>query len=196
MKLAVLDGFALNPGDLSWEAFTRLADITVYERTAANQILERAASVEIVLTNKTPLSGEILRQLPRLKYIGVLATGYNIVDVRAAMQLGITVTNVPSYGTSSVAQLTFALLLELCHNVGDHNVAVRAGAWNRSLDWSFWLTPLVELAGKQLGLVGFGRIGRQVAKIADGFGGGLVVADHGNPDVSGFADIAIVSLKE
>lgn len=196
MKLAVLDGYALNPGDLSWEALARLADITVYERTAANQILERAASVDLVLTNKTQLSGETLRQLPRLKYIGVLATGYNIVDVRAAMQLGITVTNVPLYGTSSVAQLTFALLLELCHNVGNHNVAVRAGAWNRSLDWSFWLTPLVELAGKQLGLVGFGRIGRQVAKIADAFGMRVVVANRGNLDVSGSAQIDIVSLQE
>ena len=196
MKLAVLDGYALNPGDLSWEAFTRLADITVYERTAANQILERAASVDMVLTNKTPLSGETLRQLPRLKYIGVLATGYNIVDVRAAMELGITVTNVPSYGTYSVAQLTFALLLELCHNVGNHNAAVRAGAWNRSPDWSFWLTPLVELAGKQLGLVGFGRIGRQVAKIADAFGMRVMVANHGNPNVSGSAQIDIVSLQE
>jgi glycerate dehydrogenase len=196
MKLAVLDGYALNPGDLSWEAFARLADITVYQRTSANQILERAASVDLVLTNKTPLSGETLRQLPRLKYIGVLATGYNIVDVRAAMQLGITVTNVPRYGTSSVAQLTFALLLELCHTVGNHNVAVRAGAWNRSLDWSFWLTPLVELAGKQLGLVGFGRIGRQVAKIADAFGMRVMVANRGNPDVSGSAQIDIVSLQE
>src|SRR5580692_3720460 len=129
MKLAVLDGYALNPGDLSWEAFARLADITVYERTAANQILERAASADIVLTNKTPLNGETLRQLPHLKYIGVLATGYNIVDVRAATQLGIRVTNVPCYGTSSVAQLTFALLLELCHNVGKHNFAVGEGAW-------------------------------------------------------------------
>jgi len=196
MKLAVLDGYALNPGDLSWEAVARLADITVYERTSANQVLERAASVDIVLTNKTPLSGETLRQLPRLKYIGVLATGYNIVDVRAAMQLGITVTNVPCYGTSSVAQLTFALLLELCHNVGNHNGAVRAGAWNRSLDWSFWLTPLVELAGKQLGLVGFGRIGRQVAKIADAFGMRVMVANHGDPNMSGSAQIDIVSLQE
>lgn len=192
VKLVVLDGYALNPGDLSWGPLNQLADTTIYERTDASRILERVIEADLVLTNKTPLSGKTLQALPRLKYVGVLATGYNTVDVQAAKRLGITVSNIPSYGTSSVAQLTFALLLELCHNVGVHNAAVKAGAWAHNQDWSFWLTPLVELAGKTLGIVGFGRIGRQVARIGSAMGMRIIVANHENPSPT---NIDVVSLQ-
>ena len=135
MKIVVLDGYTLNPGDLSWSGFERLGSVTVHDRTTAALILERAAGAPVILTNKTPLSADTLSRLPDLKYVGVLATGYNIVDVRAAAQRGIVVTNVPTYGTWSVAQMTFALLLELCHHVQVHSDAVRTGEWTRSPDF-------------------------------------------------------------
>src|SRR5437867_6147637 len=169
-KIVVLDGYTLNPGDLSWDSLRQLASTQVYDRTETSQIVDRTRGVEIVLTNKTPLGAETLRQLKELRYIGVFATGYNCVDLKTAKELGIIVTNVPTYGTKSVAQFVFALLLELCHNVGLHNQAVRAGQWSQSKDWCFWRTPLVELEGKNLGVIGFGRIGQQVAKIADAMG--------------------------
>jgi len=181
MKLVVLDGYTLNPGDLSWNAFEQLAQTTVHDRTDAGRIFERAAGAELVLTNKTPLSAETISQLPQLKYIGVLATGYNIVDVQTARQRGITVTNIPTYGTASVAQMVFALLLELCHNVGAHNAAVRKGEWSRNPDWCFWLTPLIELSGRVMGIVGFGRIGRQVARIAEALGMEVIFFDSFPP---------------
>jgi glycerate dehydrogenase len=170
MKIVVLDGYTLNPGDLSWEALKTLAPAEIYDRTESDQIVPRARPAELVLTNKTPLSAETLRQLERLRYIGVLATGYNCVDVKTARELGVTVTNIPTYGTASVAQFTFALLLELCHHVQPHSDAARAGQWSQSMDWCFWLTPLVELAGKTMGVIGFGRIGRQVGQIAHAIG--------------------------
>ncbi len=170
MKIVVLDGYCLNPGDLTWAALEQAGDVTVYERTPEDLILARAEGAEVVLTNKTPLDRETLAALPRLRYIGVLATGYNVVDAAAARERGIVVTNVPAYGTNSVAQLTIALLLELCHHVGRHSEAVRAGAWTRSPDWSFWNTPQVELAGKTVGCIGFGRIGAQTARIAEALG--------------------------
>lgn len=169
MKLVVLDGYCLNPGDLSWEPLRQLADLTVYDRTPAHEVVTRVGDAELAMTNKTPLDAATLAALPRLRYIGVLATGYNIVDVNAARSRMIAVTNIPTYGTASVAQHAFALLLELCHHVGLHSEAVRAGEWSRSLDWSFSKTPLLELAGKTMGIIGFGRIGRQVGYIARAF---------------------------
>ena len=178
MKIVVLDGYALNPGDLSWEGLKQLGDLEIYDRTETAQILSRAKYADLVLTNKTLLSSESLRQLPKLKYIGVLATGYNCVDVQTAKELGIAVTNIPSYGTASVAQFVFALLLELCHNVKQHHYAVANGQWATSRDWTFWLTPLIELEGKVMGIVGLGRIGRHVARIAIAFGMHVIATDQ------------------
>ncbi len=178
MKIVVLDGYALNPGDLSWEGLKQLGDLEIHNRTETAQILSRAKYADLVLTNKTLLSSESLRQLPKLKYIGVLATGYNCVDVQTAKELGIAVTNIPSYGTASVAQFVFALLLELCHNVKQHHYAVANGQWATSRDWTFWLTPLIELEGKVMGIVGLGRIGRHVARIAIAFGMHVIATDQ------------------
>jgi glycerate dehydrogenase len=169
-KIVVLDGYTLNPGDLSWEELEVLGDCRIHDRTPAEQTAARAWEADLVLTNKTVLDGAVLSALPRLRYIGVLATGYNVVDVATARARGITVTNVPDYSTRSVTQLTFALLLELAHQVGTHSEGVRQGRWCRSPDFSYWQTPLVELAGLTLGVVGFGRIGRGVAQAAAAFG--------------------------
>ena len=177
MKITILDGYALNPGDQSWDGFRKLGDVQIFDRTMVDQVVERATGATVVLTNKTPLPDYVIRQLPDLKYIGVLATGYNVVDVDAAKQRGIVVCNIPTYGTASVAQFVFALLLELCHNVKLHADAVRAGEWSRSADWSFWTTPLMELSGKTMGIVGFGRIGRQVGRIADAMGMRVLACD-------------------
>ncbi|MEA2680708.1 MAG: glycerate dehydrogenase, partial [Candidatus Binataceae bacterium] len=166
MKIVVLDGHALNPGDLSWDALRALGELQVFDRTENDQIVARAHDAEIVLTNKTELSAQILQQLTKIRYIGVLATGYDVVDLQAARERKIPVTNIPTYGTDSVAQFTFALLLELCHHVATHHEATRIGEWSRSEDFSFWKTPLVELAGKTIGLIGLGQIGRRVAEIA------------------------------
>lgn len=168
-RIVVLDGYALNPGDLSWDEFQQLAPIEVHERTPADLIVERSAGAEILLTNKTPLTAESLKELRELRYIGVLATGYNIVDVEAARQQGITVSNIPTYGTASVAQHTFALILELALHVGLHSDTARA-EWPASRDWSFWKTPLIELEGKTLGIIGYGRIGKRVAELGRAFG--------------------------
>ena len=178
MKIVVLDGYALNPGDLTWDDLKKLGDVEIYDRTESQRILERAKDAELVFSNKTLLSAELLRQLPKLKYVGVLATGYNCVDIKAAKELGITVTNIPTYGTASVAQFVFALVLELCHNVKRHHDAVAAGQWATSNDWTFWLTPLIELEGKVIGIVGLGRIGRQVARIASAFGMRVIATDQ------------------
>ncbi len=189
MKIVVLDGHALNPGDLSWEALRAFGEVQIFERTADDQIVARALEAEIVLTNKTRLSAQILRQLKKTRYLGVLATGYDVVDVQAARELKISVTNVPTYATASVAQYTFALLLELCHHVALHSEATRAGEWSRSKDFSFWKTPLVELAGKTIGLVGLGQIGRRVAEIALAFEMRVMAADAVRspvPDWPGF----------
>jgi glycerate dehydrogenase len=177
MKIVVLDGYCLNPGDLSWDGLEALGEVKVYDRTLAAEAEARAADAEAVFTNKTPLPADVLARLPRLRYIGVLATGYNVVDVDAARRAGITVTNIPTYGTASVAQFVFALLLELCHHVGLHSEAVRAGEWSRSADWSFWKAPLIELEGKTMGIAGFGRIGRATARIADAMGMRVIAND-------------------
>jgi glycerate dehydrogenase len=183
MKLVVLDGYCLNPGDLAWDGLRALAEVQVYDRTPPALVVDRMRDAELAMTNKALMPAETLRKLPKLRYVGVLATGYNIVDVKAAKELGITVTNIPTYGTASVAQFAFALLLELCHRAGMHSDAVRAGEWSRSADWSFWKSPLVELAGKTMGIVGFGRIGRQTARIADAMGMRILAHDavHNEP---------------
>jgi glycerate dehydrogenase len=178
MKIVVLDGYTLNPGDLSWDGLRTIGEVEVFERTAEALILTRAAEAEIVFTNKTPLSAQSLRQLKKLRYIGVLATGYDVVDIRAARELDIPVTNIPIYGTASVAQFTFALILELCHPPAIHAAATRAGEWSRCPDFSFWKTPLVELAGKTMGIIGLGRIGRRVGDIAVAMGLRVIAADE------------------
>ena len=170
MKIVVLDGYAANPGDLSWAPLEALGELTVFDRTPADQVAARIADAELVLTNKTVLTRELIAGAKGLKYIGVLATGYNVVDVAAAAELGVVVTNIPAYSTDSVAQLVFALLLEICHNVGHHSQAVHAGRWSANADFCFWDTPLIELAGKTMGIVGYGRIGHKVAEIARCFG--------------------------
>lgn len=170
MKIVVLDGFTLNPGDLSWEGFEKLGELSVYDRTSLDEIVNRAYDCEIILTNKTPLSMDTLKKLPKIKYIGVLATGYNVVDVKGAKELGIIVTNTPAYGTTAVAQFVFALLLEICHHVGEHNQVVHEGAWTNSKDFCFWNYPMMELEGKIMGIIGMGRIGIVTATIAQAFG--------------------------
>jgi len=195
MKLVVLDGFTLNPGDLDWKGFADIGDLTVHDRTpsVAGDIIGAIGNAEIIFTNKTPLPAEVLENVPSVRYIGVLATGYNIVDIAAAKKLGITVTNVPSYSTDSVAQLTFALLLEICHHAGELNDSVKNGQWSSSADFCYWNHDLIELAGKTLGIIGFGRIGQRVAQIADAFGMKVIAYDP-TFEVSGNMNVTLVSL--
>ncbi|MES2307933.1 MAG: D-2-hydroxyacid dehydrogenase [Verrucomicrobiota bacterium] len=169
-SIVVLDGYTLNPGDLSWENLNSLGTLQVYDRTAEQKIISQAKEATILLTNKTPLSASTLQQLPHVKFIGVLATGYNIVDITAARRLGISVANVPSYSADSVAQLTWGLLLELTHHVALHSETVRKGEWSTSTDFCYWKTPLIELAGLTIGIIGLGTIGQKVARIAHAFG--------------------------
>jgi glycerate dehydrogenase len=175
-NIVVLDGYTLNPGDLDWSELRSLGNCTIHNRTLPDEIIHRANEAEIVLTNKTVLSKEILEQLPRLRYIGVLATGYNVVDIAAAKKMNITVTNVPAYSTHSVAQTVFALLLELTHHAGHHSAEVRNGRWSANPDFSFWDFPLVELRGKTFGIVGYGNIGQAVARIAAAFEMNVVIS--------------------
>jgi glycerate dehydrogenase len=177
MKIVVLDGYMLNPGDVSWEGLKALGDCNIYDRTPLDDILPRAKDAEIVLTNKTVLSREIIEQLPKLKYIGVTATGYNVVDVEAARDRNIPVTNVPTYATRSVAQLVFAHLLNLSHHLADHMQSVRDGRWVACEDFCFWDYPLIELAGLTMGIIGFGRIGKAASQIALAFGMKVIACD-------------------
>lgn len=170
MKIVVLDGYAANPNDLSWEDMQALGQLVVFDRTAPDQVLERSADADALLTNKVVLSAETLAQLPRLKYIGVLATGYNVVDTVAARRQGIAVTNIPAYSTDSVAQLTFAHILNITNSVAHYADQNRQGRWSASPDFVYWDTPLIELSGKTLGIVGLGNIGMKVATIARTFG--------------------------
>ena len=170
MKIVVLDGYTENPGDLSWDGLGNLGELTVYDRTPADLIVERIGDAEIVYTNKTPLTKATLDSCPQIRFIGVLATGYNVVDVQAAKAKGIPVANIPIYGTAAVAQMAIALLLEICHHVGEHSAAVYRGEWTNNQDWCFWKYPLIELAGKTMGIIGFGRIGRATGKIAQALG--------------------------
>lgn len=182
MDIVVLDGYTLNPGDLSWERLEKSGSLEVFDRTPADVVIDRAQIADIVLTNKTPLPAEIIENLPKLKYIGVLATGYNVVDIDAAESRGIPVTNIPTYGTTAVAQMVFAHILEHCHHVKDHSDAVRRGAWNEQPDFCFWNYPLFELHKKTIGIVGFGRIGRQIGIIASSFGMRIIAADSQKSD--------------
>ncbi len=184
MKIVVLDGYTLNPGDLTWEGLENLGEAIIYDRTPEDKILERIQDAEIVYTNKTPLRKEVLEKASKLKFIGVLATGYNILDFNAANDLGIVVTNVPAYGTDSVAQMVFAQLLEICHHVQVHSDAVKQGEWTNNADWSFWKYPLIELAGKTMGIIGYGRIGQKVGEIAQALGMKVIAyAIHPNKDL-------------
>ncbi len=170
MNIVVLDGYTLNPGDLNWNELEKLGNVEIYDRTPAELTVERSKNAEIVITNKTLITKEVIKELPKLKYVGVLATGYNVVDIATASNNGIVVTNVPAYSTDSVAQVTFSLLLELLINVGIHNTSVHNREWQNSIDFSYAKTPLIELNGLTIGIVGFGRIGKSVAKIANAFG--------------------------
>lgn len=180
MKIVDLDGYALNPGDLSWDGFKQFGDFTNYDRTAENdqEILNRIGEAEIVLTNKTPLDQTVIEQAPQLKYIGVLATGYNVVDTAAAKAHHVVVTNIPSYGTDAVAQHTIALLLEITNQVGLHSEAVRQGEWSSATDFTFWKTPLISLTNKTLGIIGLGHIGRATAQIAHALGMNVIFYNH------------------
>jgi len=195
MRIVVLDGYTLNPGDLSWAALEALGPCTVHDRTPPEETVVRAETAEIVLTNKTVLSREIIARLPRLRYIGVLATGYNVVDVEAARLRSVPVANVPDYGSASVAQMVFCHLLNLTQHVADHGRSVAAGRWTRCADFCYWESPLVELAGLTMGIVGFGRIGRAVAEIARAFSMNVLVHDVVRPAEMGI-DIRFVGLEE
>ena len=205
MKIVILDGHTLNPGDLSWEALQELGECEVHDVTAPDDIVSRAADAEVVLTNKTALSAETIARLPTLKYIGVLATGFNVVDVGAARERGIPVTNVPTYGTVSVAQMVFAHLLNLTQHVAEHARTVRDGRWSKSDHFCYWDYPMIELSGKTMGIIGFGRIGQATSQLALAFGMNVVVHDlvvspdalagvrHADVD-SVFRDSDVVSL--
>lgn len=181
MKIVVLDGYTLNPGDLSWDALESLGDCIIYDRTEPEEAVARAIDADIIITNKTVLDGDILAELPNLKYISVLATGYNVVDIDAARERDIPVSNVPEYSTRSVAQMVFALILELTQHVGAHSNAVRSGKWTQSIDFSFWNYPLIELEGLTMGIIGLGRTGKAVADLAKAFGMN-VIAYTRNPE--------------
>jgi glycerate dehydrogenase len=170
MKIVVLDGYGLNPGDLSWDAVSQLGELTVYDRTSSEEIIARSAGAEAILTNKTVITAEIMEALPDLKYIGVLATGYNVVNIDAAREKGIVVTNIPAYSTPSVAQMVFAHILNIAQQVQHHSEEVRKGRWTNNADFCFWDTPLIELREKKIGLVGLGHTGFNTARIAIGFG--------------------------
>lgn len=170
MKIVALDGYAANPGDLSWDELKALGECVIYDRTAPEEVLERAADAEVVLTNKVVITADMMAALPQLKYIGVMATGYNIVDIDAARERGIIVTNIPSYSTASVAQMVFAHILNIAQQVQHHSEAVHQGRWTSSKDFCFWDTPLIELRGKKIGIVGLGHTGYTTARIAIGFG--------------------------
>ena len=177
MKIVILDGYTENPGDLSWSGLEALGELTVYDRTPPEQVADRIGDAEIVILNKTPLPREMLDRCPNVRYIGVLATGYNIVDVQAAKERGIPVCNIPTYGTDAVGQFAIAMLLEICHHVAHHDAAVHEGRWESCPDWCFWDYPLIELAGKTMGIIGFGRIGRTTGRIARALGMQVVACD-------------------
>lgn len=181
-RIVVLDGYTENPGDLSWENLRNLGDLTVYERTDPSQTARRIGDADIVYTNKTVISEEVMEVCTNIRFIGVLATGYNIVDIHTARKRGIVVSNIPSYGTAAVGQFAIALLLEICHHIGYHNEEVKRGRWCTEKDWCFWDYPLIELAGKTMGIIGFGRIGQTTGKIARAFGMRVIANDRFQSD--------------
>ncbi len=195
MKIVILDGNTINPGDLSWSKLEEYGELAVYERTPKELILSRIGDGEIVMTSKCVLTAEIMRQCPNLKWIGILATGFNMVDLEYATAHGIPVTNIPAYSTDSVAQFTFSLLLEICNRVSVHNEAVHSGQWQNSKDFCFTLTPQMELAGKTFGIIGFGSIGRKVAGIASALGMKVLIASN-YPDPSFATDSITFTTQE
>ena len=195
MKIVILDGYASNPGDVRWDELAAFGELTVYERTARDEVVSRIKDAEIVFLNKKPVDASVFEQCKKLRMIGVLATGYNIVDIAAAKAHGVTVCNVPGYSTGAVAQMTFALLLEMTQHVGEHSQAVHAGQWQSCPDFCFWNAPLTELAGKTLGIVGYGAIGQAVGRIAQAFGMQLLVtARHEKPVPEGAAFVTLEEL--
>ena len=188
MKIVILDGYTCNPGDLSWDGFKEFGQLTVYDRTEQKDIIKRSKDADILLTNKTVINRDTISQLDHVKYIGVLATGYNVVDVAAASEKGIVVTNVPGYSTVSVAQHVFALLLEICTRIGHHDQTVKNGRWSASADFCYWDYPLMELSGKTFGILGYGRIGKQTAAIAHAFGMKVIAYDRGRMNHDGIVE--------
>ena len=198
MKIVILDGYTENPGDLDWGPLKAFGELIVYDRTSLTdeaEIVKRIGGAEAVITNKTPVSRKTLEQCPGVTYIGVLATGYNVVDTAAARERGIPVTNIPAYGTDAVGQFAVALLLEVCHHIGHHNAAVHEGKWADSADWCFWDYPLIELAGKTIGIIGFGRIGQVTGRITKALGMQVIACDS-HPNESGKAIARYVTLDE
>lgn len=194
-RIVVIDGFTINPGDNPWDELAGMGELVVFERTPPREVPERCREAEVVLTNKVAFGAETIGGLPRLIYLGVTATGYDLIDLDAARARGIAVTNVPVYGTSSVAQFVFALVLELCHNVGLHDQAVHAGEWTRSEDFSFWKRPTIELEGRTMSVIGFGRIGRQVGELAHAFGMKVLACDPRREDAPAYEPFAWASLE-
>ena len=184
MHLVILDGYTLNPGDLTWDVINKLGKVTYFDRTPKDRIAAQIGEADAILTNKVPISAEVMAACPKLKYIGVTASGYNIIDLEAAKKHGVTVTNVPGYSTQSVAQTVFALLLEITHHVGHHAEAVRTGGWSRCADFSFQNFPVMELAGLKMGIVGFGAIGQATGRIANAFGMEVLVSSRSKPTLS------------
>ncbi len=195
LKIVVLDGHTLNPGDLSWDALRTIGACEIHPRTSAEEVISRASEADIILVNKTVLDGSVIRQLDRLKYIGVLATGYNVVDLEAAAERNIPVTNVPEYGSHSVAQMVFAHIQHFYNHVAAQNDDVKAGKWNRSRDWCYWEKPLIELYGKTLGIIGFGKIGRVVAQVGQAYGMNILAHSRTYPDEP-LTGVSITSLDE
>lgn len=196
MKIVILDAYTTNPGDLSWAEFEKLGDFTAYDYTPAELTVERAKDAEIVITNKTVLPREVLEKLPKLKYIGLLSTGYNVVDIEYAKSRGIPVCNVPTYSTHAVAQLTFALISEIYNNVALHNRAVHNGEWSDCRDFCFWKSPLINLQGKTIGIIGYGKIGSAVAKIADAYGMNILCYVPSKKPQPDFESFIFTSLDE
>ena len=196
MKIVALDGYTLNPGDNAWDEIEQLGDLTVYDRTPTEQTVERAQGARVLLVNKAPLSAQTLAQLPDLGFVSVTATGYNIVDVEAARTHDIAVSNIPVYGTDSVAQYAMALLLDMCNRAAVHDAAVRQGGWQRSGNFSFWEAPLTELAGKTMGLIGFGRIGQRVGQLAHAFGMEVWAYAPSPKPAPGYQPFALKSVEE
>jgi glycerate dehydrogenase len=185
MNIVVLDGYTLNPGDLSWDGFESLGNLTIHDRTPAGEVVSRAQDAEIVMVNKVELTRDVIQQLPKLKYIGELATGFNNIDLEAARERDIPVTNIPTYGTTSVAQMVFAHLLELTQHVGHHDKTVREGRWTECPDFSYWDFPMIELNGLTLGLIGLGRIGQATAKLGQAFGMNVIAYDMADVNCPG-----------
>lgn len=196
MKIVILDAYTTNPGDLSWEKFSEFGELTVYDYTPEDLIIERCKDAEIIIDNKVVLTKEILDKLPKLKYIGMLSTGFNVIDITAAKSNGITVCNVPTYSTAAVAQLTFALILEIYNQVGLHSEAVHNGEWTSCRDFCFQKTPLIELNNKTIGLIGYGKIGTEVAKIADAFSMNILCYVPSKKPQPNFKSFRFVTLDE